>query len=55
MKKFKLLTASLAIAMLFAGSAQADEYTDTLDLLLQKGVISKQEHAVKIEAHRDRL
>ena len=55
MKKFKLLTASLAVAMLFAGSAQADEYTDTLDLLLQKGVISKQEHAIKIEAHRDRL
>jgi phosphate-selective porin OprO and OprP len=55
MKKFKLLTAALAITMMFAGAAQADEYTDTLDILLQKGILSKQEHSAKIEAHRDRL
>ena len=55
MKQFKILTASLAIAMMFAGAAKADEYTDTLDILLQKGILSKQEHSSKIEAHRDRL
>ena len=55
MKHFKMLTAALAIALSFAGSVQADEYTDTLDILLQKGILSKQEHSAKIEAHRDRL
>lgn len=55
MNHFKILTAALAIALSFAGSAQADEYTDTLDILLQKGILSKQEHAAKIEAHKDRL
>ena len=55
MKQFKILTAALAIAMMFAGAAKADEYTDTLDILLQKGILSKQEHSAKIEAHRDRL
>ena len=55
MKHFKMLTAALAIALSFAGSVQADEYTDTLDILLQKGILSKQEHNAKIEAHRDRL
>ena len=50
MKQFKILTAALAIALSFAGSAQADEYTDTLDILLQKGILSKQEHSSKIEA-----
>jgi phosphate-selective porin OprO/OprP len=48
----------LAVAtLLLVGTvpAIADEYTDTLDILLQKGILSKQEHATKIELHKDRL
>jgi phosphate-selective porin OprO/OprP len=48
----------LAVAtLLLVGTvpAIADEYTDTLDILLQKGILSKQEHAIKIELHKDRL
>jgi len=52
MKKFKLIAA--AAAMLFvATTAQADEHTDLLDLLLQKGIITKQEHTTRVEAYRD--
>lgn len=52
MKKFKLIAA--AVAMVFvATTAQADEHTDLLDLLLQKGIITKQEHATRVEAYRD--
>jgi phosphate-selective porin OprO/OprP len=34
--------------------AWANEYKDTLDLLLQKGIINKSEHAAKLEAYKDK-
>ncbi len=34
--------------------AHADEYIDTLNLLLEKGVINKAEYAAKIEAYKDK-
>jgi len=53
MKSFKKI--SLAIALTFCfGAAQADEYTDTLDLLLEKGIITKVEHTARLEAYRDK-
>ena len=33
----------------------ADDYTDTLDILLQKGILTKEEHATKVEAHKDKV
>jgi phosphate-selective porin OprO/OprP len=52
MKKITLIA---AMALCFAAPAMADEYKDTLDLLLQKGIITKQEYNTKIEAHAERL
>jgi phosphate-selective porin OprO and OprP len=52
MKKITLIA---AMALCFAAPAMADEYRDTLDLLLQKGIITQQEYNTKIEAHAERL
>jgi phosphate-selective porin OprO/OprP len=52
MKKITLIA---AMALCFAAPAMADEYKDTLDLLLQKGIITQQEYNTKIEAHAERL
>ena len=52
MKKITLIA---AMALCFAAPAKADEYKDTLDLLLQKGIITQQEYNTKIEAHAERL
>jgi phosphate-selective porin OprO/OprP len=52
MKKITLIA---AMAFCFASPAIADEYKDTLDLLLQKGIITQQEYNTKIEAHAERL
>jgi phosphate-selective porin OprO/OprP len=43
------------MTLCFAAPAKADEYTDTLDLLLQKSIITQQEYNAKIEAHNERL
>jgi phosphate-selective porin OprO/OprP len=51
MKKITLIA---AMALCFAAPAMANEYKDTLDLLLQKGIITQQEYNTKIEAHKDR-
>ncbi len=51
----KKITIIAAMALCFAAPAMADEHTDLLDLLLQKGVITKQEHAARIEAYKDTL
>ena len=52
MKKITIIS---LLAMCFTSPVMADEYTDTLDILLQKGILSKQEHAIKVEIHKDRL
>jgi phosphate-selective porin OprO/OprP len=52
MKKITLIA---AMTLCFASTAMADEYKDTLDLLLQKGVINQNEYNTKIEAHTERL
>jgi phosphate-selective porin OprO/OprP len=51
----KKITIIAAMALCFAAPAMADEYKDTLDLLLQKGIITQQEYNTKIEAHAERL
>jgi phosphate-selective porin OprO/OprP len=51
MKKITLIA---AMALCFAAPAMANEYKDTLDLLLQKGIITQQEYNTKIEAHKDK-
>jgi phosphate-selective porin OprO/OprP len=51
----KKITIIAAMALCFASPAMADEYKDTLDLLLQKGIITQQEYNTKIEAHAERL
>ena len=51
----KKLTIASLLAFCFTSPVMADEYTDTLDILLQKGILTKQEHSAKIEAHKDRL
>ena len=53
MKLFKKLSIVVALATVIP--AYADEYKDTLDLLLQKGIITQQEYNTKIEAHTERL
>ena len=55
MKTFTKLVLVASVLSMFATAAQADEHTDLLDLLLQKGVITKQEHAARIEAYKDTL
>ena len=51
----KKITIIAAMALCFAAPAIADEYKDTLDILLQKGIITQQEFNTKIEAHTERL
>ena len=51
----KKITIIAAMALCFAAPAIADEYKDTLDILLQKGIITQQEYNTKIEAHAERL
>ena len=51
----KKITIASLLAFCFTSPVMADEYTDTLDILLQKGILSKQEHAIKVEIHKDRL
>ena len=51
----KKITIIAAMALCFAAPAIADEYKDTLDILLQKGIITQQEYNTKIEAHDERL
>jgi phosphate-selective porin OprO/OprP len=51
----KKITIIAAMALCFAAPAVADEYKDTLDILLQKGIITQQEYNTKIEAHAERL
>jgi phosphate-selective porin OprO/OprP len=51
----KKITIIAAIALCFAAPAIADEYKDTLDILLQKGIITQKEYNTKIEAHTERL
>jgi phosphate-selective porin OprO/OprP len=53
MKLFKKLSIVVALAAVIP--AYADEYKDTLDLLLQKGILTQQEYNTKIEAHTERL
>ena len=55
MKVFKKTILLTALMSAFVGPAMADEYSDTLDLLLQKNIITRQEYDTKITAHRDRL
>ena len=54
MKKIKLLTVAAVMLSAFAMPVHADEYTDTLDLLLEKGIITQQEHRIKLDAYKDR-
>jgi hypothetical protein len=51
----KKITIIAAMALCFAAPAMADEYKDTLDLLLQKGILTQQEYNTKIEAYNERL
>jgi phosphate-selective porin OprO/OprP len=55
MKTFKKLALAAILMSVFIAPAMADEYTDTLDLLLQKNIITRQEYDTRITAHRDRL
>jgi len=53
MKNLKKL--SLAIALTFCfGSAQADEYIDTLNILRDKGILTQKEYDAKIQAYEDK-
>lgn len=55
MKLFKKIALVATILATFVTTAQADEHTDLLDLLLQKGIITQQEHAAKMDAYKDIL
>ena len=53
MKNLKKL--SLAIALTFCfGTAQADEYIDTLNILRDKGILTQKEYDVKVEEYKDK-
>ena len=52
MKKITIIS---LLALCFASPVMADEYKDTLDILLQKGIITQQEYNTKIEVHNERL
>ena len=54
MKTIKKLALAATLMSVFIAPAMADEYTDTLDLLLQKNIITRQEYDTRITAHRDR-
>jgi len=55
MTSFKKLALVATMLSVFATAAQADEHTDLLDLLLQKGIITKQEHADRMEKYSETL
>ena len=55
MIQFKKIAMALTVMACFAQPALADEHTDLLDILLQKGILSKQEHAAKIKAYEEVL
>ena len=55
MKSFKKIALVAIVLSVFATTAQADEHTDLLDLLLQKNVITKQEHADRMEKYSEAL
>ena len=46
---------ALTVMACFAQPAIADEHTDLLDILLQKGILTKQEHEAKIKAYSEVL
>jgi hypothetical protein len=50
----KKITIVSLLAACFASPAIADDYTDTLDILLQKGILTKEEHYRKVTAHEDK-
>jgi phosphate-selective porin OprO and OprP len=52
MKKITIIS---LLALCFTSPVMADEYKDTLDILLQKGIITQQEYNTKIEVHTERL
>jgi phosphate-selective porin OprO/OprP len=49
-----LLKVMLVSSLTAFGPVWANEYKDTLDLLLEKGILTKSEHATKMEAHKDK-
>ena len=55
MKTFKKIVLATTLMSAFIAPAIADEYVDTLDLLLQKNIITRQEYDTRITSHRDRL
>lgn len=55
MKLFKKLALVTVVLTAFTTVVHADEHTDLLDLLLQKGIITQQEYAVRVEAYKDIL
>ena len=55
MIQFKKIAMALTVMACFAQPALADEHTDLLDILLQKGILSKQEHEAKIKAYSEVL
>jgi hypothetical protein len=55
MIQFKKIAMALTVMACFAQPAMADEHTDLLDILLQKGILSKQEHEAKIKAYSEVL
>jgi hypothetical protein len=55
MIQFKKIAMALTVMACFAQPAMADEHTDLLDILLQKGILTKQEHEAKIKAYSEVL
>jgi phosphate-selective porin OprO/OprP len=45
---------ALAIGLVFATSAYADEYIDTLNILKDKGVLTQKEYDAKVKAYEER-
>ena len=45
---------ALAMSLVFATSAYADEYIDTLKILRDKGILTQLEHEAKIKAYEER-
>jgi phosphate-selective porin OprO/OprP len=53
MNRFKKIGVLLALTMCFS-TAQADEYLDTLNILKDKGIITKQEYDAKVRDYEER-
>ena len=45
---------ALAMSLVFATSAYADEYIDTLNILKDKGILTQKEYDAKVKAYEDR-